>query len=78
MEKYKSVMELESLATDHDPYIVCSECRVKIAKLNKIGPTNGSYFRELFEYYEDNVVKLPYSELGDYFCGMMMTIHVEK
>lgn len=47
--KYKEMIELEQLVNDHDPYVVCSTCQLKIAKLNKVGPISNSYFRELFE-----------------------------
>lgn len=46
--------------------------------MNKVGPINGQYFRELFEYLSDNVQPLVYNELGDYFCSMLMTIYMEK
>jgi hypothetical protein len=78
LEKYKLVRLLEELGTDHDPYIMCATCNVKIAKLNKVGPISNQYFRELFEYIADNVKLLDYNELGDYFCSMLMTIYIEK
>lgn len=46
--------------------------------MNKIGPINNLYFREVFDYIEENLKPLAYNELGDYFCSMLMTIYTEK
>jgi hypothetical protein len=69
---------MEILATDHDPYLICATCQVKVARLNKVGPISHQYFRELFEYLDENVKLLVYNELGDYFCSMLMTIYMDK
>ena len=36
---------MEARVLDHDPYIVCGECGVKIAKLSKVGPVTSQYYR---------------------------------
>lgn len=78
LQKAKEIILIEEKARDDNPYIICAACDLKIANLFKIGPITNQYFRQLFEHIDYNLEKLPYNELGDYFCSMLMAIPGSK
>ena len=47
LNKLKNVRAIENKANNHDAYLICGvdDCKLKVAKMTKIGGINDQYYR---------------------------------
>lgn len=42
-----------------------------------VGPVNQQIFRELYSIEKDNITELPFNEINNHFCSMLMSNNID-